>query len=248
MVAGKDCAFCIHYLHYSSHTSRSNRPLKCLSLSKRFFVTNVGQRRTHVFSVKLGKVTQSLRCVTEQAPGDEIDATIREAQGYNLSGADSDLLKYSLMGNIAGIQQALAAGAKPDVKDKEGRTALHLAAAIGVPSICELLLRAVGSRATKFLNCADNLGLTPLHMAAGYCRTATVEYLLSWKPDLNIKSKDGDKPIDLVLKLLQKEPKKMFFLFDNSRYLTLTQIYNMLVANNTCGPSLIDEGAKDGFV
>ncbi|GJD08800.1 Ankyrin repeat domain-containing protein 2 [Galdieria sulphuraria] len=86
-------------------------------------------------------------CTSSETPTDEIDETIKEAQGSELSRVDSDLLTYALMGNVLGVQQALAGGAKAGVKDKEGRTALHLASAIGVPSICEILLKAAGELA-----------------------------------------------------------------------------------------------------
>jgi ankyrin repeat protein len=173
-------------------------------------------------------VTNTLFCSFSEAPVDEIDETIKEAQGTELSRADSDLLKFALMGNIVGVQQALAAGAKAGVQDKEGRTALHLAAAIGVPSLCEILLQAAGDLAADCINSTDHLGLTPLHMAAGYCRISTVEYLLSWNPDVNIRNKDGYRPIDLVAKLIEREPKKTLFFVKNQRRAILQEIYDML--------------------
>ncbi|GJQ08689.1 hypothetical protein GpartN1_g480.t1 [Galdieria partita] len=180
---------------------------------------------------RIGKVfgnSTYFLCSFSETSFDEIDETIKEAQGSELSRVDSELLKHSLTGNILGVQQALAAGAKPGVKDKEGRTALHLASAIGVPSICEILLKAAGELAEDCLNSKDHLGLTPLHMAAGYCRISTVECLLSWKPDVNIRNQDGYRPVDLVAKLLEREPKRTFFFVTNERYSTLQEIYNML--------------------
>lgn len=44
-------------------------------------------------------------------------------------------------------------------------------------------------------------GYTPLHMAVGYSRTATVQVLLDFGADPEVGDKDGKNVMDLVEKL-----------------------------------------------
>ena len=84
-------------------------------------------------------------------------------------------------------------------KDKNGQTALHLAAKNGHQNALLLLLNAKANYMTK-----DNYGNTPLHLCAGYghlsCTKALLYLAEHQSYDLNISSQNfkGDTPLHLA--------------------------------------------------
>ncbi|KAJ8248469.1 hypothetical protein GJAV_G00242350 [Gymnothorax javanicus] len=59
----------------------------------------------------------------------------------------------------------LRAGADPTVLDRDGRSAVHLAATLGDESMLRVLLSHLGDRRAHLLNTPDYHGLYPLHLA-----------------------------------------------------------------------------------
>jgi ankyrin repeat protein len=99
----------------------------------------------------------------------------------------------------------IAKGARIDIKEGTGRTALHWAASVGRIGVAEVLV----SHGAE-LNAKDAMGCTPLHLAAGQdapgqidqhiapqiAQHIKVERLLIQKgADINARSNDGDTPL-----------------------------------------------------
>uniref|UniRef100_A0AAR2LXB9 Nuclear factor of kappa light polypeptide gene enhancer in B-cells 2 (p49/p100) n=1 Tax=Pygocentrus nattereri TaxID=42514 RepID=A0AAR2LXB9_PYGNA len=63
------------------------------------------------------------------------------------------------------VEVLLKVGADPSLLDRDGRTAVHLAAYTGDDSILRVLLGLLGERHAHLINTADFLGLYPLHLA-----------------------------------------------------------------------------------
>jgi ankyrin repeat protein len=87
--------------------------------------------------------------------------------------ANDDLLRAASQGNAAGVQAALKKGARVAVTDQFGRTALHMAAAVGSLDVIELLL---ANKAP--LGARDSYGMTPLLRAAQSLQGAAARLLL----------------------------------------------------------------------
>ena len=71
------------------------------------------------------------------------------------------------------------------------------------------------------------MGLTPLHMAAGYRRVQTLNLLLEKGADPHIENLEGMVPFDLVERLLENTPRKRLFM-DNPVWKTTKEIYEVL--------------------
>ncbi len=94
-------------------------------------------------------------------------------------------------------------GAAPDARTVHHRTPLHIACILGEDQMCKLLL---DSGATVSLQ--DFEKNTPVHYAAFYSKSARsrlpvenikiLKLLLERKPDLTIKNKKGQTPIDIT--------------------------------------------------
>ncbi|KAL6486931.1 hypothetical protein MHYP_G00035570 [Metynnis hypsauchen] len=63
------------------------------------------------------------------------------------------------------VEVLLKVGADPSVLDRDGRTAVHLAAYTGDDSMLRVLLGLLAERHTHLINTADFSGLYPLHLA-----------------------------------------------------------------------------------
>jgi len=44
----------------------------------------------------------------------------------------------------------------------------------------------------------DNMGLSPLHMAAGYCRPSTIKLLVETGADPEIRTQRNERALDLI--------------------------------------------------
>uniref|UniRef100_A0A8C1JA04 Nuclear factor of kappa light polypeptide gene enhancer in B-cells 2 (p49/p100) n=1 Tax=Cyprinus carpio TaxID=7962 RepID=A0A8C1JA04_CYPCA len=63
------------------------------------------------------------------------------------------------------VEMLMKTGADPSLLDREGRTALHLAAHIGDETILRLILGLLGERYAHLINSADFSGQYPVHLA-----------------------------------------------------------------------------------
>uniref|UniRef100_A0A673KJM7 Protein phosphatase 1 regulatory subunit 16A-like n=1 Tax=Sinocyclocheilus rhinocerous TaxID=307959 RepID=A0A673KJM7_9TELE len=93
---------------------------------------------------------------------------------------------------LSDLQELVASGADLNVKDEQGATLLHIAAANGYVSVGELLLEHRIS-----LNDRDADGWTPLHAAACWGQIQMVELLVANGANLNTKSELDETPLDV---------------------------------------------------
>ena len=121
------------------------------------------------------------------------------------------LMVAAKMGDITIVEKLLAAGAKTNMKSKEGLTALVYAASFGHTIIVEKLLAAGAQPDIK-----DEDGMTALICAAVHGRTIIVEMLLAAGADPNEKNINAQTALDYawerghtaVIKLLEERMKK----------------------------------------
>uniref|UniRef100_A0A8C2C0G4 Protein phosphatase 1, regulatory subunit 16A n=1 Tax=Cyprinus carpio TaxID=7962 RepID=A0A8C2C0G4_CYPCA len=93
---------------------------------------------------------------------------------------------------LSDLQELVASGADLNVKDEQGATLLHVAAANGYMSVGELLLEHRISP-----NDRDNDGWTALHAAACWGQIQMVELLVANGANLNAKSELDETPLDV---------------------------------------------------
>ncbi|KTG03824.1 hypothetical protein cypCar_00011880 [Cyprinus carpio] len=93
---------------------------------------------------------------------------------------------------LSDLQELVASGADLNVKDEQGATLLHVAAANGYMSVGELLLEQRISP-----NDRDNDGWTALHAAACWGQIQMVELLVANGANLNAKSELDETPLDV---------------------------------------------------
>jgi ankyrin repeat protein len=93
---------------------------------------------------------------------------------------------------LALIRLLIQAGAEPNRRDSDGRTALHYAAGAGA-SVVALLVEAGSSVAST-----DARGRTALHEAVDRLCLGAIETLRAAGADPSIVDSDGKRPIDLV--------------------------------------------------
>ena len=89
------------------------------------------------------------------------------------------------------VELLLTAGANVEVRGKNGRRPLHLAATVGRVDVAELLL-ARGAD----VDARDDWGWTPLHVTASQREAAMVKLLLEHGADVNPRNKAGRTPLD----------------------------------------------------
>jgi ankyrin repeat protein len=101
--------------------------------------------------------------------------------------------------DVPGIARAIQAGVPPNVRDREGRTALHVAVEeVHLFAVMMLLAKGADPRAR------DRSGRTPLHLAADGDRRREgerfqiVKVLLAKGADRNAVDDEGNRPVDLA--------------------------------------------------
>lgn len=83
------------------------------------------------------------------------------------------------------------------VKDKEGKTCLHVAAEQGAVQACQIIIDTAGA---KVVNDKDNKKQTPLHLATLHGHAKAIKILMDKGADVTLKDLTGASAIDYVTK------------------------------------------------
>jgi ankyrin repeat protein len=97
------------------------------------------------------------------------------------------------LSNVKAVQKLLDKGANPNVRDKLGRSPLHLAALYGTKKIIDLILQA-----QKHNHVDDDKaqnGATALHCAAASSNEIIAQHLMNKGADLHSRDKNGLTPL-----------------------------------------------------
>lgn len=122
------------------------------------------------------------------------DSSMLEAMDF----AEQTIMHYaSKLGNIAILQALIHQTCKLDVRDKDGRTPLHLAAESDNEAAVEVLYHA----STSELNDGDSDGQTPLSLAVSAGAYSTVKTLLALGADISHR----DENLCTVLSIAARE-------------------------------------------
>jgi len=95
------------------------------------------------------------------ASGQNPEAASKKLENRNIPWGADEFIDRARQGDTGVVELFLAAGMDPNVKDKDGRTALMWAAANGYPTIVRALLAAGADVKTK-----DKFGMTAIMKAA----------------------------------------------------------------------------------
>lgn len=104
--------------------------------------------------------------------------------------ANAQLLAAVQSDDVAKVKNAIAHGADPNARDKDGNPALHLAAAAGRTDAVELLLKHGAD-----IDARDQYGATPLHAAAGLGNAATAQSLIDHGADVGARDRHNSTPL-----------------------------------------------------
>ena len=100
---------------------------------------------------------------------------------------DSSLHQAAATGDASAVEKLLSVGADANATNKDGRTALHVAAN---EHVAKLLLSKGAD-----VNARSNNGQTPLHIASGDGRKDVAEALLEDGADINAETRAGKTPL-----------------------------------------------------
>lgn len=99
------------------------------------------------------------------------------------------------------VELLLRVGADPSLPDRDGRTAVHLAAHIGDENVLKVLLGMMGERHTHLVNTADFSGLYPLHLAVRKGGEKCLRVLVEAGAKINMpEQKSGCTALHLAVK------------------------------------------------
>ena len=109
--------------------------------------------------------------------------------------AGQQLLSLVGSATLAEVASVLAAGADPDARDGDGRTALHLAVEAGRWQMLTVLLLAGANP-----DAVDHRGQGPLHVAVAWGRPGFAQQLLlRGRCDVDLRDREGRTPLMLAV-------------------------------------------------
>jgi ankyrin repeat protein len=124
--------------------------------------------------------------------GETLKSDLGEA-GYQLT--EAEWFRASRENDAAALKKFIAAGFKPDLRNPDGDSALHVAASAGAHTSADFLL----SRALP-VDLRGAAGRTPLMAAVMADQTGMVGWLLRQGADPRLKDQDGFMPLMLAVR------------------------------------------------
>ena len=145
----------------------------------------------------LAKLSAKMGSMEELVGGAAPPTTAAAAAAASPEPVINNILDAARYGDLEALEDYIAIK-KADMKDPNGRTALHYAVAYDQAEAAAALLEAGAD-----VNATDGMGNTALHFAAGYARRSAVRALLNVGADVGAKNLEGQRPVDVV----RKEPR-----------------------------------------
>jgi len=139
-------------------------------------------------------------------------------------------------GDIEEVKEFLAAGTDVNAKDKDGWTALLMAASRGKKEIVKLLL-AKGAK----VNAKSNNGTTPLHMSS---KAEVAELLIANGADVNARTQKGSTPLHFSAQHAASHIVKL--LIPNGADVNLKNGFGKTPLESTRNPKIADLLRKHG--
>ncbi len=120
-------------------------------------------------------------------------------QAYK-GGYSQELLETVSKGELSKAKDFISKGADVNIKNKDGKTPLHIAVENNYEDIVKLLLQKNAD-----VNAKDNNGNTPLHIAVEKGNYFVIKELLKAGADKNIKNNEGKTALDIAKELNDDE-------------------------------------------
>jgi hypothetical protein len=98
-------------------------------------------------------------------------------------------------GNIKILEKVIECGGDINIRNNNGLNVMHMAAQGDQPNVMIFFKEKYDMK----INVLDNVMSTPLHWACYMGSDSSIDYLISWKADLNARDKDGFTPLHLAV-------------------------------------------------
>ena len=135
-----------------------------------------------------------LSCLKQKLTEDELDKIIN----FKNENGDTPLLYAVQKGNFKIVKKLISEGAKIRIRNNKGLSVMHMAAMGNKPS---LLIYFKDKYKMDILD-NDNGGNTPLHWACTTNSEDSINFLLSWINDINVKNKKGENILFFCIYLI----------------------------------------------